>query len=87
MARFNDNTTECIIIQHIFTIFEQVPFFTQFSKKHNAGNWSSTHAVSFARHSGLMNSKTIIFPDSCRVANDVGSASFGGRGGDYAEIR
>lgn len=34
-----------------------------------------------------MNSKTIIFPDSCRVANDVGSASFGGRGGDYAEIR
>lgn len=32
VARFNDNTTECIIIQHIFTIFEQVPFFTQFSK-------------------------------------------------------
>ena len=69
MGRLNDNTT-------YFHHFCTSTILTMFSKKQNA----STHAVSFARHSGRMNSKTIIFPDSCRFANDVGSASFGGRG-------
>lgn len=86
MARFNDNTTECIIIQHILPFLNKYHFLPSFLKNTMLAT-GPARMLSALQDIQDMNSKTIIFPDSCRVANDVGSASFGGRGGDYAEIR